>query len=245
MSHNADAQASTIAPVTGEDQLVASRLHTLVVLLIMAVGAFYGPVLGAWLGISLHMSRARLFLIGIGQEWFLFALIAVGVLRAKLPLSCVVGERWHSRREFFRDLGVAAGFWLAAIPALYLAKWLFGADALNAGVREMLPRGLLEDVLWFGISMSAGICEEVVFRGYLQRQLIAISGSRPAGILASAVVFGSAHMYQGWRMASVVGCYGLMFGLLAFRRRTVRPGMIAHAWQDLITGLLGAYLLRR
>jgi len=28
-----------------------------------------------------------------------------------------------------------------------------------------------------------------------------------------------------------------MFGLLAERRKSVRPGMIAHAWQDTLTGL--------
>jgi uncharacterized protein len=64
-------------------------------------------------------------------------------------------------------------------------------------------------------------------------------------MLLAAAMFGLAHLYQGWRMAIVIGMYGLMFGVLAHWRRSVRPGMIAHAWQDALAGVLGAFLLRR
>jgi uncharacterized protein len=111
-------------------------------------------------------------------------------------------------------------------------------------VLALLPRSPLEIALWVGISVSAGICEETIFRGYLQRQLMVMTGSRPAGMLLAAGTFGLVHLYQGWRMATVLGLYGLMFGLLAYWRRSVRPGMIAHAWQDALTGVLAAILLR-
>jgi hypothetical protein len=39
--------------------------------------------------------------------------------------------------------------------------------------------------------------------------------------------------------------YGLLFGLLTHWRGTVRPAMIAHAWQDSFIGIVGAALLRR
>jgi hypothetical protein len=59
--------------------------------------------------------------------------------------------------------------------------------------------------------------------------------------LAIAVValgFGAMHAYQGWKMAVSIGFLGLMLGILAHWRGTVRPGMIAHAWQDTLAGLL-------
>jgi hypothetical protein len=112
-------------------------------------------------------------------------------------------------------------------------------------VWALLPRGAFEIALWIAVSVTAGICEETAFRGYLQRQLMVMTGSRSAGMLLAAAAFGLAHLYQGWRMAIVVGLYGLMLGGLAYWRGTVRPGMVAHAWQDAVTGVLAAVLLKR
>jgi uncharacterized protein len=69
--------------------------------------------------------------------------------------------------------------------------------------------------------------------------------NRPAGMLLAAAAFGIVHLYQGWRLATVIAVYGLMFGVLAHWRRSVRPGMIAHSWHDALTGILGAMLLGR
>jgi len=45
-------------------------------------------------------------------------------------------------------------------------------------------------------------------------------------------------------MATIIALYGLMFGVFAYWRRSVRPGMIAHAWQDAVTGILAVTFLR-
>jgi membrane protease YdiL (CAAX protease family) len=226
-----------------ENRLIASRLHTLIVLSAATVWAYGAMLTATRYSTGLDPSRVRLFLFGIGEEWLMFALVLGGVLRARMPLSCVIGEPWRSSREILRDIGFAAAFWVASIPALYLLKSLLHVTNLGAAVLTLLPRSALEITLWIIFSMSAGVCEETIFRGYLQRQLGAMTGSRPAGLLLSAAVFGLVHLYQGWRMAAVIGLYGLMFGVFAYWRRSVRPGMIAHAWQDAITGILGALLL--
>jgi uncharacterized protein len=228
-----------------DDRLIASRLHTLVVLAAMVAWAYGGTLSAARLTSGLHPHRVRAFLFGIGGELLMFALVLGGVLRARTPLSCVMGERWRSRRELLRDIGIAAAFWVACIPVLYLLRWLLGVTTIGTGVLALLPRSALEVALWIVLSVTAGICEETIFRGYLQRQLRVMTGSTPAGMLLAAAAFGIAHVYQGWRMAIVIGFYGLMFGALAYWRRTVRPGMIAHAWQDTVTGVVGAMVLRR
>jgi uncharacterized protein len=227
-----------------EDRLIASRLHTLIVLAAVTVWAYGAMLTAARFGNELHPNRVRLFLFGIGEEWLMFALVLGGVLRARMPLSCVIGEPWRSPREMLRDIGFGVAFWVAAIPALYLLKLLLHVTNLGSAVLTLFPRSALEITIWVVFSISAGICEETIFRGYLQRQFIAIVGSRPAGMLLSAAVFGLVHLYQGWRMATVISLYGLMFGVFAYWRRSVRPGMIAHAWQDAMTGILGALLLR-
>jgi membrane protease YdiL (CAAX protease family) len=110
--------------------------------------------------------------------------------------------------------------------------------ALRRNMDFMLPRGGAEISLWVALSVTAGICEEAIFRGYLQRQFMALTKSVPAGILLSAAAFGAAHAYQGFRMVILIGLYGAMFGILAHWRGSVRPGMIAHAWQDSVSGVL-------
>jgi len=80
--------------------------------------------------------------------------------------------------------------------------------------------------------------EETIFRGYLQRQFIALTRSVPVGILLSAAGFGAVHAYQGFRSVVLIGIFGAMFGLLAHWRRSIRPGIIAHAWHDALIGVL-------
>jgi uncharacterized protein len=96
--------------------------------------------------------------------------------------------------------------------------------------------------MWILLSVTAGICEETVFRGYLQRQFMALTKSVPIGILLSAVAFGAAHSYQGLAGAARIGLQGALLGILANWRKSVRPGMIAHAWGDAFAGALARLL---
>jgi len=43
---------------------------------------------------------------------------------------------------------------------------------------------------------------------------------------------------QGFAKASLIGAMGAASGILAYWRRSVRPGMIAHVLQDVLGGIL-------
>ena len=85
--------------------------------------------------------------------------------------------------------------------------------------------------------MSAGFCEEFVFRGYLQRQFTAWLGSPWIALSLQALLFGVSHGYQGFLACAHITLYGVLFGLLALWRRSLRPGMIAHAMTDILAGI--------
>jgi uncharacterized protein len=103
----------------------------------------------------------------------------------------------------------------------------------------VLPHGLPESVLWVCVSVTAGACEEIVFRGYLQRQLSALTGSVTAGILLQSIAFGISHGYQGLAPMAITGSYGLVLGILAWWRGNIRAGALAHATTDIVGGLSG------
>jgi membrane protease YdiL (CAAX protease family) len=149
----------------------------------------------------------------------------------------VFGEHWRSVRQVLRDIGIAVGFWIVAAMLLWIFGWLLRTAALRRNV-SMLPQRGIELTFWIALSVTAGICAETIFRGYLQRQFMALTKSAPGGILLSAATFGAAHAYQGFRMVIPIGLYGATFGILTYWRGSVRPGMIAHAWNDSLKGVL-------
>jgi membrane protease YdiL (CAAX protease family) len=109
----------------------------------------------------------------------------------------------------------------------------------------LAPHTYLEAGLFVLLSVCAGLCEEIIFRGYLQSQFRAMGRSAIIGIVAAAAIFGLAHGYQGGRMMIVIGVYGMFFGILAHFRKSLRPGMMAHAFQDSLSGIVLFTLVRR
>lgn len=219
----------------------AAPMHTIVLLALLAAWALLGWIMANRMVTGANPNRMLSYALTLFVEWLLFAYVVSGVRRHGAP-SLVLGTRWNSRGALLRDIGTAAAFWvIAAVLLLVLSRFLF-AHTPRPNQEFLLPHGAGELAMWIALSVSAGICEETIFRGYLQRQLAAFTKSAPAGVLLSAVAFGGAHAYQGPRMMVLIAVYGLMFGILAHWRRSVRPGMIAHAWQDTLSGLV--WLLR-
>jgi membrane protease YdiL (CAAX protease family) len=218
---------------------VASAIHTILVLAAIGGWAVGHKIFTGQLSATANPNRVSFYAVTLFYEWLLFVLVVVGVRRNGASIITVLGQRWHSVREALRDIGIAVGFWIVTAMLLWIFGWLLRIAALDRNV-SMLPHRGIELTLWIALSVSAGFCEETVFRGYLQRQFMALTQSAPAGILLSAAAFGAAHAYQGFRMVILIGLYGAMFGILAYGRRSVRPGMIAHAWNDSLNGVLAS-----
>jgi membrane protease YdiL (CAAX protease family) len=218
--------------------LLAPPWHTVIVVIVL-VGA-------SWAGsravhpLSNH-SKIPQYLWTMTWEWMLAGFVYLGV-RKRVKLRDLIGGRWAKLEDVLLDLVIAAGFWLTAIVVLGAGAKLLHLDQggkfkdMRQQLGFLIPGTTLELLVWFCLSTTAGICEEIIFRGYLQRQFAAITRSMMVGVLLSAIVFGCAHGYEGVPRMLLIGIYGLMFGLLAWWRKSLRPGMIAHAWHDAISG---------
>ena len=106
-------------------------------------------------------------------------------------------------------------------------------------IQSLLPQTWLEIVLWIALSASAGVCEEIVYRGYLQKQFQAITGSIALAVFLQALVFGAGHAYQGMKQVVVISVLGALYGVRAAWRKNLRPWMIAPTLSDIVGGLLG------
>ncbi len=137
----------------------------------------------------------------MGLEWVLVAYIWLGV-RKRISLRELIGGRWATWEAFFLDIIYAAVFWVGAMVVLGVTAKLMHLDqagkieSMRKQIGFLAPGTNLELAVWFCLSWTAGFCEEIIFRGYLQRQL-AIGGSAIAGIVVSAIVFGASHGYEG------------------------------------------------
>jgi membrane protease YdiL (CAAX protease family) len=178
--------------------------------------------------------RIRLYGRTIFFQWLMLGLVLAGVWWHSSSVLTVLGERWSSLSRFLCDLGIGVVFLMLAIM---MGAILPHGD--DHAARLILPQGRVEMWLWLALSLTAGICEEALFRGYLQRQFLSLTKSAPAGIVLSAAAFAGAHAYQGWPMALQIGLLGVIAGTIAYWCKSVRPGMIEHVLQDILGGFMG------
>jgi membrane protease YdiL (CAAX protease family) len=229
----------TVSPTESNSGLrrIAHPLHTIILLAAEAVMVVRTAMHAEQMRAAADLNRVRMYEVTMVREWLGFAFVLFGVWLAGSGFTTVVGERWRSVRDVARDIGLGVGFSIVSTILLSMLGPHHGAED-NRAVQFLLPHGGREMALWVALSVTAGICEEALYRGYLQRQFMALTRNVSAGILLSGLAFGLAHSYQGWPRATVIGVEGAMLGALAHWRKSVRPGMIAHAWKDALAPML-------
>jgi membrane protease YdiL (CAAX protease family) len=188
-------------------------------------------------GMAAH--HAAIYGATIVAEWVLLLLTWWGLRMKRIPLGEVLGFR-RGARAWAQDLGAGLIFWIAAVIILGIISLLLRLAHLASAqktVTALAPRNAVEMLLWVLVCLSAGFCEEVVFRGYFLRQFSSPIHRVWLGVLLSSLLFGLSHGYEGAAGMIVIVVYGAMFCALALARDSLRPGMIAHAWHDIITGV--------
>lgn len=114
----------------------------------------------------------------------------------------------------------------------------FGARR-NAALVPMLPRTPSERWGWAALSVTAGITEEVIWRGFGLTLLFALlPGVHPAvPIVLAAAAFGWAHCYQGFAGMLATGVLGGILALLFWVSGSLLLPIVLHALLDLAPSL--------
>lgn len=190
--------------------------------------------------------RLRLYASTIAFQWLLVALIAwrttaQGITAAQLGLAAP-----FPLRTALVALGLCALILLNQLVSLRFVgsrpEELHGKLARVA--LRIFPQDNLERLIFFGVVTTVAICEEFIYRGFIQGLFALLLHSAVAGVLISAAFFSVAHLYQGKRGLIATFVVGILFGAsLAFTGSLI-PAVCAHFVTDFVAGYMFPARLR-
>jgi CAAX protease family protein len=159
-------------------------------------------------------------------------------------LGFVPPQSWIGGLLIGIALGVAINL---AMKAMVMP--LFGAPAINPGIAHLIgsPKRIAISIVY--MIVSAGLCEEIVFRGYLFERLGKMLGdafaSRLLILVVSALIFGLAHFQSGLFSMLNAGIGGLILGALFFvNHKRLWMVMVTHAANDLCALAIAVFHLQ-
>lgn len=224
-------------------------------LIYVALFAFLGPLLDYAVFWPAHRrlaqsdpAWARLWVwkSSIGNAWLLVALGAAIWLasgRSWEPLGFRVPDGWRMWTAIGL-VSLVAGYYIVA--AASVARSAAARSALRQQcepIQGILPHTRAE-LYWFGgVSITAGFCEEFLFRGYFIWVFAPWLGWWGAATLSLAI-FAVAHIYQGWNGVLRTGIMGAIFTLVVWLCESLWPAIAIHAIVDLSAGVMSWMALR-
>lgn len=187
-----------------------------------------------------EVPRVRMWLYRqiIALQWSLAALVILLWAVFRRPWSAVglkLDVSWGL-------IGVLAGLLIVTVLAALQQRGVSDPDEAYARVRQrvrhierMLPHDERE-LRWFSaVAVTAGICEELLYRGYLIWYLQHWLPLTFAVALA-AIIFGVGHFYQGARGMLLTGVVGAFLAAVYLITGSLYASIVIHALMDLYSG---------
>jgi len=134
---------------------------------------------------------------------------------------------WHA-------LVALAALALGFIPLVERLK-LEDAE-IRKRTRLIAPTSRGEHAFFYVVSATAGVSEEVAYRGLLFTIVASAVGSWAGAALITAVLFGIVHVFQGWKGAGVAALMGLREQLVVGLTGSLVIAIVVHALHDAIAG---------
>jgi membrane protease YdiL (CAAX protease family) len=187
---------------------------------------------GAVLPRRINLYASALFTHGV------FVLFAWAVSR-DLDINLVAPFRPTALHIVVGLVALAIGL-VALLPQLEIDNPVGKARA-----KLLVPRTKAEHVAFYGICVSAGIAEELAYRGLLFTLLATLMGGWWIPALVASAAFGIVHLFQGWKSAGIAGLMGLREHIVVGLTGSLFVAIVVHMLHDAITGTVIAARVRR
>ena len=129
---------------------------------------------------------------------------------------------------------------LVVFLAFMYPQWKNSAITKREKTYRRMPTSSGELPMWFAISLSAGIVEEIVYRGVLLQILWYWTGNWWIAVLICSLTFALGHSIQGLKNILIIFVMSIVFHALVRFTGSLYIAMAVHATYDAIAGL--AYL---
>jgi len=191
-------------------------------------------------------ARVRLYRNSFVPQWvFTACVISLWAFRARPWALLMLGPTSPLR------LGIAVASAALSVVLLPLQRRkLFAQPNWREMVRSTLghadplvPRTTGEYRSMIVVALTAGVCEEFLFRGFVTWYFLAFWPGSGIGLVLAvmirAIIFGFAHIYFGVRQVWVSAVVGVFFAIVVLAAGSLLPAMIMHAAMDLNSFDLG------
>jgi len=149
------------------------------------------------------------------------------VIASIVGVATLGGLQWLNLRRMGRSPGKAREF-------------------MQALAERILPQSKAELLPYMGLAITAGLCEEFLYRGFAMAALSRAGLPAWGVVLLSSVLFGLAHLYQGRGGLLSTLVIGTVFGTARIAYDGMVPAMVWHFAVDAVAGVAGPkYLLNQ
>jgi membrane protease YdiL (CAAX protease family) len=185
--------------------------------------------------------RLTLYASTIAFQWFAVAVVAWRAWAHGFTAS-QLGLTIHDRTRIIVASIVGAAT-IAILQWLNLRRVgripVEARGSLQAIAQRILPQSRVELLPYLALAITAGLCEEFLYRGFAMAVLAHVGLQAWAAVLLSSFLFGLAHSYQGRGGIVMTLLIGLLLGASRIAYDSLVPAIFWHGAVDVVAGTAG------
>jgi len=187
------------------------------------------------------MERLTLYASTIAFQWFAVAVVAWRAWAHGFAAS-QLGLTMHDRTRILAASIVGAAT-IASLQWLNLRRVgripVKARGSIQALAERILPQSKVELLPYIALAITAGLCEEFLYRGFAMAVLFHVGLQPWIVVLGSSVLFGLAHSYQGRGGIVMTLLIGLILGTSRIAYGSLVPAIFWHSALDVVAGTAG------
>jgi membrane protease YdiL (CAAX protease family) len=193
------------------------------------------------------MERLVLYASTIAFQWLAVAIVGWRVW-ARGYSAQQLGLIFHDRNHLL-IAGIVGAAVIATLQWLNLRRVgripIESRGLLQVIAERILPQSAVELPPYFALAITAGLCEEFLYRGFAMAALTQAGLSAWLVVFVSSLLFGLAHSYQGRGGIVMTFIVGLALGASRLSYNSLVPAVFWHSAVDIVAGVAGRHYLKR